>query len=227
MFYKKILRSVKRTFDSLVGDRSDEFYWKYKSFFSFNWRSGYLDSNTILHPHRDILINRLLNTTYSLESVLEVGCADGVNLRKISKKKPNIKLEGIDINKRVLEEGRITLKNDGISNVILKYKSAKNLNTYNSKEFDVVFCDAILMYIAPNNIDKVLKNIIRISRKSVLLCEQHTNDKSFYNDKWVHNYNAIIEKIPGVQVVYFHPIPDNIWGGDWAKYGKIIEIKKI
>ena len=61
----------------------------------------------------------------------------------------------------------------------------------------------------------------------LIFCEQHTDKKSFYNDKWVHNYDYFIKDIPGIKSVIFNSISDNIWGGDWNKYGKIIEIKKI
>ena len=82
------------------------------------------------------------------------------------------------------------------------------------------------MYIAPDNIDKILKNIIRISRKTSLLCEQHTDGKSFYDDKWIHIYNSILESIPEVKTVNFHSIFNIVWCVDCSKFGKIIEINK-
>ncbi|SMN01463.1 hypothetical protein SPONN_2516 [uncultured Candidatus Thioglobus sp.] len=212
MLYRKVLRKIKRFFDGLIGDMSDEIFWKYKSF------------NTTSHPH---LIDQLFKSL-PFDSVLEIGCADGANLRKINEKLPKIKLEGIDINKKTINVGNNILKNDGILNVTLKYKNAKDLNLYDAKEFDVVFCSATLMYIAPNNINKVLVNMVRIATKSILLCEQSTEDNSFYDDKWVHNYKNILTTIPNIQSVHFHSIPEEFSNGDsdWLKYGKVIEIIK-
>ena len=90
----------------------------------------------------------------------------------------------------------------------------------------VVLCDAVLMYIGPNNIKQVLKEIVRISKKSVIICEQHTNGNSFYDDKWIHNYDVLLKNISGIQSVIFHSISDDIWRGDWSKYGKIIVVEK-
>ena len=225
MALKKILRKIKRFFDVLIGDKSDEIYWKYKSYLGMNWRSGYLDVDTDVHPHRKILIKKLTNQSI-YESILEIGCANGINLRMINEKNPNTTLEGIDINKKALSEGVCSLENKSIVNINLKYKSAKNLKSYKLNQFDCVFCDAVLMYIDPSNIENVLQEMIRISKKSVFLCEQHTNSDSFYNDKWIHNYNQILKKIPEIESIKYDAIPSNTWQGDWSKYGQIIEINK-
>ena len=83
------------------------------------------------------------------------------------------------------------------------------------------------MYIDNNSINEVIGSILRISKKMVIFCEQHTDKKSFYNDKWVHNYNYLLKNIPGIKSIKFNSIPDDIWSQDWIKYGKIIVIEKI
>ena len=89
MQIKRFLRKIKRFFDFLIGDKSDEIYWKYKSFFSSNWREGYLDSDNEIHPHRELLLEKI-SQKHSIESILEIGCAHGINLRIINKKIPGI-----------------------------------------------------------------------------------------------------------------------------------------
>ena len=155
MLIKKLLKEIKRVFDFLIGDKSDEIYWRYKSFFNSDWRNGYLDLNTDTHPHRKLLLNKLTHLNL-INSILEVGCANGINLRMINKKIPGIELEGFDINKKALSEGVNILKRENISNITLKHQSAKNLGSYDTGQFDVVFCDAVLMYIGPNNINQAL-----------------------------------------------------------------------
>ena len=225
MQIKSFLRKIKRFFDFLIGDKSDEIYWKYKSFFSSNWREGYLDSDSEIHPHRELLLEKISQKN-SIRSILEIGCANGINLRIINKKIPEIILEGIDINKKALSEGVNILKRKNITNIRLKHQSAKNLGSYDTGRFDVVFCDAVLMYIGPNNIKQSLKEMVRISKKSVIICEQHTNGNSFYEDKWIHNYDILLKNISSIQSVIFHSISDDIWSGDWSKYGKIIVVEK-
>lgn len=83
------------------------------------------------------------------------------------------------------------------------------------------------MYIDKNNIKRVIEEMFRISKKLVIICEQHTDKKSSYNDKWVHNYDYFIKGISGIKSVIFNSISDDISDGDWSKYGKIILIEKI
>ncbi len=225
MKIKKFLRKIKRFFDYLIGDRSDEIYWKYKSFFSSDWRQGYLDPENKIHPHRELLLEKI-SKKYLIQSVLEIGCANGINLRIINRKISGILFEGIDINKKALNEGINILRRENIKNIKLKYKSAKNLSSYKDKEFDLVFCDAVLMYIDSSNIKNVVDEMFRISKKMVIICDQHTDQKSFYNDKWVHNYNYLLKNIPDINSITFDSISDEVWSGDWSKYGKIIVVKK-
>ena len=83
------------------------------------------------------------------------------------------------------------------------------------------------MYIDLNNISKVINEISRISKKMIVFCEQHTEKKSFYNDKWIHNYEQILKNISDIEHVTYDSFSDKIWSGDWCKYGKIIAVKKI
>ena len=167
MQIKKFLRKIKRFFDFLIGDNSDEIYWKYKSFFSLDWREGYLDSDDEIHPHRELLLEKI-SQKHSIDSILEIGCANGINLRIINKKIPEIILEGIDINKKALNEGVNILKRKNITNIKLKYKSAKDLSSYKDKEFALVFCDAVLMYMGSNNVKKIIEEMFRISKKKLM-----------------------------------------------------------
>ena len=225
MSIKKFLRKVKRFFDYLIGDKSYEIYWRYKSLLSSNWQEGYLDTDEKIHPHRQLLVKKI-SQKHSIKSILEIGCSNGINLRIINKKIPGIILEGIDINKKALNDGINKMKKEKIKNIKLKYKSAKNLSSYKNKEFDIVFCDAVLMYIDNYNIKKVLEEMFRISKKLVIICEQHTDKKSFYNDKWVHNYGHLIKSFSSIKSIVFNSISDDFWDGDWIKYGKIILIEK-
>jgi len=221
---KKILRKIKRLFDRLIGDYSDELFWKYGIYFLNNWKQGYLDDECINRPHRNIFIGLMLNDK-NITKILELGCGDGVNLRRIAKKNPNIQLEGIDINKRALHQGMSILKNSN-TNIKLTRKNLKDLSTFNDGEFDVIFSDATLMYIDPSNIYHVINNSIRVCKMKFFLCEQHTDGNSFYDDKWIHNYKLILQKNSAVESIKIHNISGSGWSGDWAKYGKIIEVVK-
>ena len=68
MLIKKLFRKFKRFFDFLIGDKSNEIYWRYKSFFSSDWRDGYLDSENEIHPHRELLLEKISQKN-SIESI--------------------------------------------------------------------------------------------------------------------------------------------------------------
>jgi len=220
---KKILRKIKRFFDRVLGDFSDEMYWKYVHFFKKKWKEAY-EISDYYQGHKKFLIDLIINDK-KINKILELGCGDGINLRKIAYKKQSIELTGLDINKVAIKKGCLKIKN-------LNYKinliraNFKNLKKYSDDQFDVVFSDAALMYIDKNNIHNVLKEALRISKVKVIICEQHTNNESYYNDKWVHNYELIFKKISSDNMVKIHDIKDSNRVGDWKKLGKIIEVKK-
>ena len=220
---RKILRNIKRFFDSILGDFSDEVFWKYLHFFKRDWKEVYEVPHYYL-GHKKFLIDLITNDKKT-KKVLELGCGDGINLRKIARKKKSIELTGLDINKVAIKKGYLKIKN-------LNYKinlirdNFKNLRKYSNNQFDVVFSDSALMYIDKKNIQNVLKEAIRISKIKVIVCELHTNKKSFYNDKWIHNYVSILKKITNDNFIKIYNLQDSKRGGDWKKFGKIIEVKK-
>jgi len=220
----KILRYIKRLLDRLLGDFSDEMFWKYLHFSKNKWKKAYEVPYNKL-GHKFFLID-LITSNKKIKKILELGCGDGLNLRKIAKKNKSIDLTGIDINKVAIKKGYLKIKN-------LNYKinlirgNLKNLRKYTNNQFDIVFTDASLMYIDESNILDVLKEALRISKLKVVICELHTNKNSFYNDKWVHNYEIIFKKISKYNKVKIYNLKNSKRAGDWKTFGKIIEVKKI
>lgn len=222
---KIILRQIKRFFDFLLGDLSDQFFWKYIHLLRKDWKDGYLDDDCLKQGHREFLIN-LISRNINISKILELGCGDGINLRKIAKKNHNLELLGIDINKFAIETGKSKIKNQNF-NIQLIAGNFKDLKKFEDNQFDIVFSDAALMYIDDKNITKVLKEAFRISRVKLIICEQHTDKNSFYNDKWIHNYKKNLKKFVDTRMIETHDIKNSKRTGDWAEFGKIIEVKKI
>ena len=88
---KKILRKIKRFFDRVLGDFSDEMYWKYVHFFKKHWKEAY-EISDYYQGHKKFLIDLIINDK-KINKILELGCGDGINLRKISNTKSNIKMD--------------------------------------------------------------------------------------------------------------------------------------
>lgn len=136
------------------------------------------------HPHRSFLVERICK--FSPNSVLEIGCACGPNLYHIAKKFPEAEVRGIDINPMAVQKGNEWFKEEGISNVELEVGEAQELKQFGDKRFDVVFTDAVLIYVSPDEIKQVVKEMLRIGRV-IVLNEWHCFNKwlaSLLNRYW-------------------------------------------
>lgn len=128
------------------------------------WIDSYWKSRN--HPHRFFSVERICK--FSPNSVLEIGCACGPNLYHIAKKLPDAEVRGLDINPIAVQRGNELLKREGISNVKLEVGKAQELKQFADQSFDVVFTDAVLIYIAPDEIKQVVKEMLRIGCVLVL-----------------------------------------------------------
>lgn len=219
---RKLLRTAKRIANKLFGTKSDLIFWRFRHFFDRKWSESYISEASFGHPHRQLLVEKIIS--YKPKNVLEVGCASGPNLVLLSKKIPDAKLEGIDVSPKAIETGRKYLESRNIENVELKIGDALNLEIFSDKTFDVVFTDAALIYVDKSKIEGVLKELTRIAKKAVVLNEWHTNEKdSLYRDHWIHNYKDLFEKLSPNAQVKSTKISEEVWPGDWSKYGYIVE----
>ena len=196
-----------------------------------SWIEGYWDS--VSHPHRDWLIQEI--TSFNPDSAFEVGCNCGPNLRRPSKIYPGGTFCGIDINPRVVELGTKWLKDEGLHNVVLKSGKADELSEYPDNHFDVVFSDAVLIYLGPEKIENVLKEMLRIAKKGVILVElnnfdAHSRDLSKYlfrNGLWVHNYMSYLNKYVEEHRICIKRLSREIWADDnWGESGAVVIVDK-
>ncbi len=92
--------------------------------------------------------------------------------------------------------------------------------------------DAHLIYFGPTKIRKVLKEMIRATRKHIVLFEYHEVSlwkrimvrlKTGYN---AYNYGSLLEKL-GCHSVQIVKMPKQFWPDTmWGAYGHIIIAKK-
>lgn len=183
-----------------------------------DWKTSYTD--TWNHPHRD-MISYLLGKIrwYSL---MEVGCGSGPNLLNILKKYPGKQLGGIDIN-----PDAVKLAQETFAGGFFKVGSADDI-MMSDNSMDVVLTDMTLIYIGPRKINKVIKELKRVSRHYVVLCELHSDSifdrirlrlGSGYN---AYNYEKLLKK-HGFNDITLIKIPPEVWDGKPQKpYGFII-----
>lgn len=153
-------------------------YWKDRK---INWQTSYLD--TWDHPHRKVLSYMLKRIPWF--SLMEIGCGSGANLKQIVKTIPGKQLGGIDINKDSVDLAKETFKGG-----VFFQCSADDI-MMSDKSTDVLLSDMTLIYVDNWNIRRYLKEIKRVTRKYVVLCEFH--HKSWFKRmhlKLTSGYNA-------------------------------------
>jgi len=175
--------------------------------------------NSLKEPVRRILANKVLEV--KPQTVLEIGCGWGQNLHIINQRNPEIQLYGFDINRAAIEYIR-----KKIPDATVWIQRIENLDT--DRRYDVVFTNAALMYISPQDIQKVMENIIKITEKKIILIEllpeRLEEDQlglgKYINGKWSRNYPALLKGHP----IKITRIPKNTQLDEgWKKRGAIIE----
>lgn len=208
----------------LFGTRFEEQRWSSRS---SSYASG---SITLNHPHRGFLIKKIANVS-QIKSLLEVGCGDGPNLYLLSQKFPEAELFGIDINPWSVENGNEWFKREGVLNIKLSVGKADELETFPDNSFDIVFTDAVLMYVGPDKIRKVVKELVRIARRDLIFVEWHSfnsqNSIGVYERHWKRNYEVLLKELIPQNNVHVFKLPDGGGFKDelWTKYGALIEAK--
>lgn len=220
---------------SLLGTRIEEKRWANRHITGKddwnsgnNWVMGYW--NSAGHSHRSLLIEKI--SLFSPESILEVGCNCGPNLYLLAKKFPKAEIKGIDVNPKAVEIGNKLFKDESLNNVELFLGKADKLSRFPDNFFDVVFTDAVLIYVGPDKIRKVIKEMVRVSRKAIISLEWHSDEDSqgsgvSCSGKWKRNYVKLFESFIPEAKINLVKISNDLWPDkNWSSLGRLIEVIK-
>jgi len=221
------MKNLRRFIQKCVDKNFGTFYWKYRDVFcGSKWIENYISKSSIEHPHRQLLID-IISKYAPFRNVLEIGCASGPNLYLLSKKFPSVKLYGVDINKKAIKRGQSWFQSKNIQTVSLLHLKTDKLRLFSTKSIDIVFTDAVIIYIPPPKLKTIIEEMFRIARKCVILNEWHSDKITKgcfnYDGHWIYNYKKLLKNFPP-RNIKITKIPPEIWGGNWAKYGYIIEV---
>lgn len=103
------------------------------------------------------------------ESVLEVGCNLGGNLRPLRDLLPAARLAGIDVNESALAACR-----EAVSGAELEVASAYDI-PFEDGTFDLVFTTGVLIHLPPGKVEEAMAEIVRCSGRYVL-CGEYRAD---------------------------------------------------
>ena len=192
-----------------------------------DWLKSSWDSRD--HSHRPFLLEHISKFS-PVSSILEIGANCGPNLYLLAKKFPDARIVGIDINPRAVQKGNEWFAEEGIKNVRLFVGKAYELRQFEDKSFDIIFTDAVLIYIAPDKIRKVIKDMLRIASKAVILFEWHSfhhasNPSGTYVRHWMRDYAALLNEFVPEKNIHITKMPEELWPDKyWQKYGGVVEV---
>lgn len=220
------------------GTRVDEKIWKRRS-------RSHVQKNlvNVLLPHRVWLVDKILShlvitsqenevqvhtSVLDIGSVLEIGCGCGANLEVIAIRAPLLRLVGVDISPASIAVGRERFAELGLGGIKLVEGQADNLRAFAEASIDVVFTDAMLLYIAPDKIQACIEEMRRIARRAIILLEMHRDgiglDGSYTRDGWVRDYRVLFNQF-GYDPKLTRMPPEARPAGRWPKYGTLIEVR--
>ena len=210
----------------LIGTKAREKRWAGRSIAAGYWNNRNL-------PSKHFLAERI--ATFSpIHSILEIGCASGPSLYLLARKFPRADIVGIDINQEAVEYGNTQFAREGISNVKLLAGKADTLEEFPDKAFDIVFTNALLIYIGPDKIKNVIQGMIRITKQALVLMELHspepeTNDSLglgiYQYGNWVRDYVALLKQFVSREQIRVTKIPEDVWPTEpWKESGAVIEV---
>lgn len=161
-----------------------QLYWRFKvnSFLNDPWQKR-------LFPQHEWFL-RLIKKI-SPESILEVGCGFGRNLKfLIDNHIPASKLTGADISAVLLARARLPKSVRLIQGNVLRLPFAPN-------QFELVFTHGLLMHLSPRQFSQALTELVRVSQKYLILIEEiRSRPRQLNYFTWAHDYDKMITALP-------------------------------
>lgn len=133
------------------------------------WRGDFGDQynqrNTGLVESYTAMWAKILARTESVESILELGCGTGQNLKAIQRLHPDIVVTGIEANK-----GAARIASEQVVGAVM---CCDILDGKPSGTADLVFTRGVLIHIPPENLPAVYQRLVDLSGRYVMVCEYY------------------------------------------------------
>ncbi len=138
-----------------------------EKFWAGRFGDEYINRNNsdILNAANLNLFSKILNCTGPLDSIAELGCNIGMNLKALRTLSPKVKLHGYEINETAVaylssNQPEVTIYHQSILEKI-------------ELEVDLTFTKGVLIHIQPDNLPIVYDNLYSNSRRYVLVAEYY------------------------------------------------------
>jgi len=184
-------------------------------------------------PSRDWLASEIKTSLqhFKIENpkILEVGCDLGANLFSLKKiLTENSELIGADISHASITSAKKYMESLESPNIKFYQAKADDLSIFDDNYFDVVFTDAVLLYVADDKINQAVNEMMRVSKKMIFLLElssQNNSAKANHTlDGWIRNYKTLIESNNAECDVSISNVTIDIRSaGRWPSQGELIK----
>jgi ubiquinone/menaquinone biosynthesis C-methylase UbiE len=147
-----------------------------------------------------------------------------------------VAFDGVDIDAERINHGVRLLAAEGIENVRLQAADAAALSAFPTGSRDIVLSCALCLYVPPEQIEIVLREMLRVARQRVILMEQHRLANEAAADEfilrpgrsdgyWIRDYQAVLRNIDPTLSIEVSQIPAPRWPAEkWKSLAHLIEI---
>ena len=176
---------------------------------------------------------------YPFTSALEVGCGYAQNFHILARQYPNCRFVGVDIDAERVQSGNALFEKKGMKNVTLVEGSVLDLSDFPDDCVDVVLCCALLLFVAPAEVEQAVSEMIRVAKRSIVILEQHRVDESqpkevadLYAPRdtgrsayYLRDYRALFERFLPSDQISEVPVSHSRWVIEqWDKYATVFRI---
>lgn len=148
-------------------------------------------------PHRQAMLGAF-KALPRFETLREIGCCAGTNLRLIRETYPWIAVEGTELSVEAATFAQDKLADDPLARVVCTDLFV-DAPLWEPQGVDVTLSVYTLAYVAPSQIEDILRHMLRASRVGVLIVEPMLGEPGrlpvYYTMEWRHDYGEILTRL--------------------------------
>ena len=112
------------------------------------------------------LFDQIMKSTNGVNSIIELGCNTGLNLRALQLINPKLELTGYDINEKSLSIARASTEASIINATIIG-------DLTQEAQVDLTFTKTVLIHINPDFLQNVYDNLFKLSKRYIMVAEYY------------------------------------------------------
>ena len=136
-------------------------------------------------------IRDLASSLPEVQSILEIGCGTGIDLKLFS---DSFQIHGIDLNDHALEIGKKQLPNVNFQ------KGNITKLPFDDSSIDFVFTHGFMNYLDDNVLEKGIAEMFRVSKKWIMHCEKYEKIEKQIDEN--HKFRNMGEKWLGYKIKF-------------------------